>query len=287
MLSSSRVIEKNRLDGIRYLLMGLMCLGAAGIHRAAAADLQFKAQLIWATDEEKPKDNPKVTDLDEKVRGKIKTYFRWKNYYQIDQETFKVPEKGSKITCISQKCVIEVAHLGASVFSSEDIKSPHGFYTKLKQPSDAVSVYLNEQLSEVSRKELASYKGQSSDPQALNNALVEDFNKIMMGRAIYDAKRFADVKLQPATQQLLQSKPQGQDLVRLNRLLLEDAYPLEIEKNLHLDGCMIQVKLYGEGKFVVSTKQNLPLNEILVLAGKDMDKKSDAWCVVLTRKESK
>ena len=267
--------------------MGLICLGSVGASRASAADLQFKVQLIWGTDEEKPKDNPKIKDLDDKLREKIKKLklFRWKNYFQVDQESFKVAEKGSKTTCISQKCVIEVTHLGASVFSLEDFIAPHAFFVKLQQRSDPVSIYLHEQLSETTRKELAAFQGPSADHRALNAALVYDFNKIMMGRGIYDSKRFAGIKLQPATQQLLQSKPQGQDLVRLNRLLLEDAYPAEIEKNLHLDGCLIEVKLYGEGKLVYSNKQNLPLNELLILGGNDMEKQSDAWFVVLSRKD--
>ena len=118
MIPSSKVVERNRLDFFWRLLLGLICLNAVDTGRVWAADLQFKAQLIWGTDEEKPKDNPKIKDLDEKLREKIKKLklFRWKNYYQIDQESFKVPEKGSKITCVSQKCVIEVAHLGISVF---------------------------------------------------------------------------------------------------------------------------------------------------------------------------
>ena len=166
----------------------------------------------------------------------------------------------------------------------EDFKSPHGFFDKLKKLSDPISVYLNEQLSETSRKELSNFQP-ATDHRALNTVLVEDFNRIMMGRNIYDAKRFERVKLQPETEQLLKRNPQGQDLVRLNRLLLEDAYPEEIEKNLHLDGCLIEVKLYGEGKLFQTVKQNLPLNEFLILGGKDMEKQSDAWLVVLSRRE--
>ena len=82
-----------------------------------SADLKFRAQLIWATDEEKPKDKPKIKELDPKLRDKLRNckVFRWKNFYEIDQENFKVADKGSKITSVSRKCVIEVTHLGGCV----------------------------------------------------------------------------------------------------------------------------------------------------------------------------
>ena len=78
------------------------------------SDLKFRAQLIWGTDEDKPKDKPKIKELDPKLRENMRKLklFRWKNYYEIDQENFRVPENGNKISSISRKCVIEVTHLG-------------------------------------------------------------------------------------------------------------------------------------------------------------------------------
>ena len=98
-----------------FLLLGFCVLtgrlaGADGL----PSDLKFKAQLIWGTDDEKPKDKPKIKELDPKLREKMRKLklFRWKNYYEIDQENFRVPENGNKLTSISRKCVIEVTHLG-------------------------------------------------------------------------------------------------------------------------------------------------------------------------------
>jgi len=48
-----------------------------------------------------------------------------------------------------------------------------------------------------------------------------------MTPSIYDQERFSEVDLSPQTRGLLSRDPQGEELARLNRLLLEDAYPKE------------------------------------------------------------
>ena len=76
-------------------------------------ELKFKAQLIWGTDYEKPANNPKIKELDKKLREKIRKVkiFRWKNYFEVDQENFSVRPHQSAITSMSHKCVIELKHL--------------------------------------------------------------------------------------------------------------------------------------------------------------------------------
>jgi hypothetical protein len=59
-------------------------------------------------------------------------------------------------------------------------------------------------------------------------AFVEDLNEVLKGPSIYDPQRFADVNLSPATKSLMSLDPKGYELIRLNRLLLDDAYPKEI-----------------------------------------------------------
>ncbi len=52
--------------------------------------------------------------------------------------------------------------------------------------------------------------------------LLDGLNAVLAGDALYDPERFAEVTLSPATQAILTA---GGDLTRLNRLLLQDAYP--------------------------------------------------------------
>ena len=74
----------------------------------------------------------------------------------------------------------------------------------------------------------------TSTPEQQKLALVQPLNNILKGVLIFETVRFAGVKLSAETLELkLQNSqnPQGTDLIRLNRLLLEDAYTLEIAKS--------------------------------------------------------
>jgi MFS family permease len=65
----------------------------------------------------------------------------------------------------------------------------------------------------------------------LRAALTEDLNRLMQGAPLYEQERFAGVALSEETKECLTQNPPGQKLVRLNRLLIEDAYPRAIAQN--------------------------------------------------------
>lgn len=54
-------------------------------------------------------------------------------------------------------------------------------------------------------------------------------DEIILGPSIYEEKRFGGVELAQETRDLLDSKPEGEELARLNRLLLDDALLNELE----------------------------------------------------------
>ena len=63
------------------------------------------------------------------------------------------------------------------------------------------------------------------------NGMAGDLNKLINGsQSIYDPQRFSGVKLSDFTKQFMAQNPTGDKLVRLNRLLLEAAYPDDILK---------------------------------------------------------
>jgi uncharacterized repeat protein (TIGR01451 family) len=119
----------------------------------------------------------------------------------------------------------------SSIFVVADIIDFPSLAGKLKTPPDPVSTYLNSQLSAGTLTLLAAYGGGAD--AALLRAIVADFNQIIQsGSSIYTVPRFTGVTLAPETQYLLARNPTGIDLVRLNRLLIRDAYPTEIQSNL-------------------------------------------------------
>ena len=80
----------------------------------------------------------------------------------------------------------------------------------------------------VTKECVDSYLPSSGDLNKLRIALAKYFNRVISGDPIYEADRFQNVILRPKTEELRCQNPQGQDLIRLNRWLLEDAYPKEL-----------------------------------------------------------
>ena len=55
------------------------------------------------------------------------------------------------------------------------------------------------------------------------------------GKSIYEPERFQGIRLRHETTNLMGQSPTVVNLARLNRLLLEDAYPAELSRNLLSD----------------------------------------------------
>lgn len=119
----------------------------------------------------------------------------------------------------------------ATAFSSGAITGPAAFAAKLTKADDPVSAFLRQRLRPSVRSELARKSAGSVDAKAAIAALVKDLNRVVCGPSIYTAARFRGVVLRPETAQLLRGHARGWQLARLNKLLIEDAYPAELAKS--------------------------------------------------------
>ena len=68
--------------------------------------------------------------------------------------------------------------------------------------------------------------------------LVTNLNHIITGPSLYDSNRFQGIRLRLETEELRRQNPRGQDLIRLNRRLLEDAYPAELRHQQSAPGAV-------------------------------------------------
>jgi hypothetical protein len=148
------------------------------------------------------------------------------------------------------------APLYPTTLSGGDVNDLPVFMKKLSQKTDAVSAFINEQLDEAVRASLATYSPESEDAKSVRNAFFKSLNAIVTGPSIYDKARFQGVTLRPETKELSEKNPQGLELARLNRLLLEDAFPAELPKSPDSawtvkDGAMSSL---GAGRGVIYTK---------------------------------
>jgi hypothetical protein len=139
-------------------------------------------------------------------------------------------------------------------FSRNDIADLTGFAKKLSEKSDGVSAFLNGELDDVAKTDLVA-DAASTDLKAMKSALAKNLTKIISNTSIYGKARFQHVPLRPETEVLLEKNLRGRELVHLNRMLLEDAYPAELVRSpatgwIVKDGAMAST---GAGRGVIYT----------------------------------
>jgi len=143
----------------------------------------------------------------------------------------------------------------ATSFSSSDIIDLLSLGRKITEKPDAEAAFLNEKLDPDVRTDLIAYSPQITDAKPVVSALAKNLTRIIFSENVYDRGRFRNIQLRPETQKLLNQNPRGRDLVHLNRLLLEDAFPSELAKGIATgwtvkDGAMASV---GAGRGVIYT----------------------------------
>ncbi len=118
--------------------------------------------------------------------------------------------------------------ISTSWFTGADLTNVPALVSKLHSSQDPFSRWLFQKLSRPTR-DLITSKG---DESQLRAALVVEFNNLLEAGPIYDPSRFTQLKLSDYLQQFIAQNPQGDTRIRLNRLLLEAAYPDEIAKSI-------------------------------------------------------
>jgi hypothetical protein len=112
--------------------------------------------------------------------------------------------------------------------SVEGITDQPAFASKLATGMDPVSVFLRGKLEALVKADLPAYSPSNANAKALMSTLAKDINQVILGPSIFDDARFKQVTRRPETAALLAQDVRGPRLARLNKLLLEDAYPAEL-----------------------------------------------------------
>jgi len=129
----------------------------------------------------------------------------------------------------------------SSEISARDLPQIESLATRLAEQKNPVSVFVYQSTSEGTRQSL------KQGGENAKQALAGDLDKLIKGPVIYDEQRFAGVKLEPTTRELLElnqkevakldktpdeARTAAATVLHLNRALLEDAFPGEVIKNL-------------------------------------------------------
>ena len=143
---------------------------------------------------------------------------------------------------------------GDSTFSVTDIRDLAYFAHRLMLPWNNFYAFIKGSLSNKTLQALSNYQNSGTDPGVLEENLAEDLNKIITGQSIYNARLFNGIKLRPKTRELLGQNLQREDILHLNRLLLEDACPQEIVRD---QGGAFQSAVERNSRFVQSFGKTL------------------------------
>jgi hypothetical protein len=146
----------------------------------------------------------------------------------------------------------------ATALSATQITDQAAFLGKLASGSDAVSGFLRGQLEDTVKASVVTYSVSDTDSKAVMSGLVKDLNQVISGPSIYDKARFSNIALRPETEELLKQNPRGQQLARLNKLLLEDSYPTDLAKTVPA-GWVVQngaMASTGTGRGVIYTAKD-------------------------------
>ena len=110
----------------------------------------------------------------------------------------------------------------------EDLRDARGFIVKLRNAGGPFTKYLKEQISPTLRAQLDAYEENVAPTSTLQNALIDELNRLLNGELLYTPERFAKVTLNETTRAQLGQNLADEKLLQLNRALLEQAYPTEL-----------------------------------------------------------
>ena len=138
---------------------------------------------------------------------------------------------------------------GDALLKKVDFKQPAKLVNALRDSQDPLIKYFKDRFAKHTITLLQFYDGYSKPSKALLDTLVYEFNKTMRKENIYNEEYFKGVNLREKTRELVKLNPRNQDMVLMNRLLLEDKFPELILNKISLtekdikDKTMLMVEL--------------------------------------------
>ena len=116
---------------------------------------------------------------------------------------------------------------GSPLLGLDDLRNADRIMLQLKEGADPFSRYLFSKLSPAVQTALRKNKSKS---KKFLQRLVHELNLLIQQQSMYYGPNCAHIQFREETSDLINQKPEGKEISRLNRLLLEDAYPDCIRK---------------------------------------------------------
>jgi hypothetical protein len=136
--------------------------------------------------------------------------------------------------CLGLVTLLGFATFGSPEFHMLDVRHPVALANRLREPQDPVSQFIAGQLSAKTLAVLDKTKAVTTPTPELRHQLVDELNRLLPRPELYSQERFASVAIPEDVRARLTPLPGGDQLVRLNRRLLESAFAQELaERPIH------------------------------------------------------
>jgi MFS family permease len=118
--------------------------------------------------------------------------------------------------------------VGSAVLHPSDIKDPAALLVRLRDGRDQVTMRIRAQMSPEFIPVISAVDGKIT--HALRGRLVDELNRVMKSADMFDERALRGVKLGEGTRRVLGKKAARDEIVYRNRLVLEDAWPGEVDR---------------------------------------------------------
>jgi hypothetical protein len=155
--------------------------------------------------------------------------------------------------------LLQLKSTDTSAVTADEIKDLPKLAARLARQSDPVSAFLWSGMSAPDQAELTSAVASGTNIADAQSVLVQALNHAIGQPCIDEGDRFKGVALRPETSDLMKRGPTGSVLARVNRMLLEDAYPAELARSQAMDA-EDQYRLVPatNGFFLIGLERKLP-----------------------------
>jgi hypothetical protein len=106
---------------------------------------------------------------------------------------------------------------------------------------------------------LKTYQRWESASKREQDIILKTINDIVAGPIIYNQSRFKDIVIRGEAKALMQQDPHGPVVARINRILLEDAYPDALSRNMKAGNTTIRI---SEPLVLTIAFTNMSTNEV-------------------------
>lgn len=118
----------------------------------------------------------------------------------------------------------------SDLFYTSDLKDTARLLVKLSDAKDHVSLFIYESFSSTMKGLLEKFDRSAPLSPLLQQTLIDELNRLIQSGYINKEESFSEVKLSDRTKVLMQKQElHGEAHILLNRMLLEDAYPDQLE----------------------------------------------------------